>query len=84
VRTPALGWSGLEILFRRKFVTLGVLPPLCRCLIDGAASRRLVNACNTVWRSSSILPIAILQELLHKLFRGEEVCEGELGGSQLA
>jgi hypothetical protein len=37
-----------------------------------------------VWRSSFILPAAILQELLHSFFRGEELCEGERGGSQLA
>jgi hypothetical protein len=37
-----------------------------------------------VWRSSFILPTAILHELLHSFFRGEELCEGERGGSQLA
>jgi hypothetical protein len=35
-------------------------------------------------RSSFILPAAILHELLHRIFRGEEVCEVERGGSQLA
>jgi hypothetical protein len=38
----------------------------------------------TVWRSSFILPTAILQELLRNFFRGEEIYEGERGGSQLA
>jgi len=37
-----------------------------------------------VWRSSFILPAAILHELVHGFFRGEEICEGERGGSQLA
>jgi hypothetical protein len=37
-----------------------------------------------VWRSSFILPAAILQELLRNFFRGEEIYEGDRGGSQLA
>jgi hypothetical protein len=37
-----------------------------------------------VWRSSFILPAAILRELLRNFFRGEEIYEGVRGGSQLA
>jgi hypothetical protein len=37
-----------------------------------------------VWRSSFILPAAILHELLRNFFRGEEIYEEERGGSQLA
>jgi hypothetical protein len=37
-----------------------------------------------VWRFSSILPTAILYELLHRFFRGEEIYEVDRGGSQLA
>jgi hypothetical protein len=64
----------LGTLAERKFVTLGVAPALCRCLIDGAGTRRLINVCSAC-RSSPVQPAAILQVPLHRCFRGEETCE---------